>query len=132
MRLMTALVLATLMAAPAIAQQSAPPSDQPPETGTQEATPPAEPPPEQPPAAGPQGAPAQQNATPQQEREPRGANAMRNACLGKARQQGLRGSQLIDAVQLCVAEAHLSCVKKAIAQHINGPARRDYLRTCPG
>jgi hypothetical protein len=137
MRFLTVLVLATLAAAPAIAQQPPPPADQQPAAGAPAASPPSsQPPPEQQPppeTAPPAGTPPQQAAEPPEEREPPNTNASkRTVCLNKVRHQGLRGADRINAIQLCVEEARLSCLKKAIAQKINGPARRDYLRTCSG
>ena len=35
-------------------------------------------------------------------------------------------------MQLCMAQAHLDCLKQAIDQKIVGPQRREFVRTCVG
>jgi len=59
-------------------------------------------------------------------------NPMRAACMDKARQQGLRGQQLRDTVQLCMQETRLSCTKQAIDKNIPAQQRRDFIRNCTG
>jgi hypothetical protein len=44
--------------------------------------------------------------------------------------QGLKGQERQDQVQLCVAQAHLDCLKQAIDQKIVGPPRKDFLKNC--
>jgi|SRR5450432_1999338 hypothetical protein len=44
--------------------------------------------------------------------------------------QGLKGQERQDQVQLCVAQAHLDCLKQAIDQKIVGPQRKDFVRSC--
>jgi hypothetical protein len=44
--------------------------------------------------------------------------------------QGLKGQERQDQVQLCVAQAHLDCLKQAIDQKIVGPPRKDFVRSC--
>ena len=44
--------------------------------------------------------------------------------------QGLKGQEQRDQVQLCVAQAHLDCLKQAIDQKIVGPERKDFLKSC--
>ncbi len=44
--------------------------------------------------------------------------------------QGLKGQERRDQVQLCVAQAHLDCLKQAIDQQIVGPQRKDFLKNC--
>jgi hypothetical protein len=44
--------------------------------------------------------------------------------------QALQGQDRKDQMQLCVAEAHLDCLKQAIAQKVVGPQRRDFIKTC--
>jgi hypothetical protein len=42
----------------------------------------------------------------------------------------MRGPDLQDAVQVCVAEAHLDCLKQAVAAKARGPQRRSFIETC--
>jgi hypothetical protein len=44
--------------------------------------------------------------------------------------QGLNGQEQRDQVQLCVAQAHLDCLKQAIDQKIVGPQRKDFVKSC--
>ena len=44
--------------------------------------------------------------------------------------QGLKGQEQRDQVQLCVAQAHLDCLKQAIDQKIVGPQRKDFVKSC--
>jgi hypothetical protein len=52
----------------------------------------------------------------------------RFACQTAA--QGLQGQERKDQMQLCVAQAHLDCLKQAIDQKVVGPQRRDFVRSC--
>jgi hypothetical protein len=52
----------------------------------------------------------------------------RFACQTAA--QGFQGQERKDQMQLCVAQAHLDCLKQAIDQKIVGPQRRDFVRSC--
>jgi hypothetical protein len=52
--------------------------------------------------------------------------------MDKARQQGLRGQQMRDTVQLCMEEARLSCTKQAIEKKIPAQERREFMRSCAG
>jgi hypothetical protein len=52
----------------------------------------------------------------------------RYAC--RASVQGMRGQERNDQMQLCMAQAHLDCLKQAIDQKIVGPQRRDFVKTC--
>ena len=54
------------------------------------------------------------------------------ACREAARSNGLRGPELQDQVAICVAEAHLDCVKQAVAQKIRGPQRQQSVKSCMG
>ena len=54
----------------------------------------------------------------------------RYAC--RASVQGIQGQERSDQMQLCMAQAHLDCLKQAIDQKIVGPQRRDFVRTCLG
>jgi hypothetical protein len=53
-------------------------------------------------------------------------------CRGKAQAQGLRGQAARDAIQVCVEEQRLACVKEAVEKKIIGEARRDFVRSCAG
>jgi hypothetical protein len=44
--------------------------------------------------------------------------------------QGMKGQQQRDQMQLCMAQAHLDCLKQAIDQKIVGPERRDFVKNC--
>ncbi|MGB8609596.1 hypothetical protein [Bradyrhizobium sp.] len=44
--------------------------------------------------------------------------------------QGFKGQEQRDQMQLCMAQAHLDCLKQAIDQKIVGPQRRDFLKSC--
>jgi hypothetical protein len=57
-------------------------------------------------------------------------NSPRVGCRAAAREKGLRGQPLRDAVQLCVAERRLACVKEAIERKIVGKERREFVRAC--
>jgi hypothetical protein len=53
-------------------------------------------------------------------------------CRGKAQSQGLRGQAARDAIQICVEEQRLACVKEAVEKKIVGESRRDFVRACAG
>jgi hypothetical protein len=44
--------------------------------------------------------------------------------------QGMDGQDRRDQMQLCMAQAHLDCLKQAIDKKIVGPERRDFIRSC--
>src|SRR5476649_820494 len=44
--------------------------------------------------------------------------------------QGFKGQDRRDQMQLCVAQAHLDCLKQAIDQKIVGPQRKDFVKSC--
>jgi hypothetical protein len=58
------------------------------------------------------------------------AGGKRSACQTSA--QGMKGQERQDQMQLCMAQAHLDCLKQAIDQKIVGPQRRDFMKTCMG
>jgi hypothetical protein len=58
------------------------------------------------------------------------AGGRKAACQSAA--QNLKGQDKRDQMQLCLAQAHLDCVKQAIDQKTVGPQRRDFIRTCIG
>ncbi len=78
------------------------------------------------PAAAPAAAPAQDNtaaAAPV-------PGAKRAACQSST--QALKGQDKRDQMQLCMAQAHLDCLKQAIDQKITGPQRKDFVKSCAG
>ena len=44
----------------------------------------------------------------------------------------MKGQERQDQMQLCMAQAHLDCLKQAIDQKVVGPQRRDFMKTCMG
>jgi len=76
----------------------------------------------------PSATPAPQTAT-----APAGSSATggkKAACQAAA--QNLKGQEKRDQMQLCLAQAHLDCVKQAIDQKTVGPQRREFIKTCIG
>ena len=53
-------------------------------------------------------------------------------CRAQAREKGLGGPAMTDAVAICVAEQRLACTKEAVERKIAGSQRREVLRTCAG
>jgi hypothetical protein len=56
------------------------------------------------------------------------ASGKRFAC--KTASQGMKGQEQKDQMQLCMAQAHLDCLKQAIDQKVVGPQRRDFVKSC--
>jgi hypothetical protein len=54
----------------------------------------------------------------------------RMACVTAAR--GTGGQEHQDQMQLCMAQAHLDCLKQAIDQKITGDERKAFVRSCIG
>jgi hypothetical protein len=52
----------------------------------------------------------------------------RTAC--QTASQAFKGQEGRDQMQLCMAQAHLDCLKQAIDQKIVGPQRQDFVKTC--
>jgi Spy/CpxP family protein refolding chaperone len=44
--------------------------------------------------------------------------------------QAIKGQEQKDQMQLCMAQAHLDCLKQAIDQKIVGPQRKDFVKSC--
>lgn len=44
--------------------------------------------------------------------------------------QAMTGQEKSDRIQLCMAQAHLDCLKQAIDQKIVGPQRREFVKSC--
>jgi hypothetical protein len=59
---------------------------------------------------------------------PAAPSGKRLAC--QTASQALKGQDQRDQMQLCMAQAHLDCLKQAIDQKIVGPQRKDFLKTC--
>jgi hypothetical protein len=73
---------------------------------------------------------AKDNAAPAAQSAQAAASGKRSACHAAA--QGMKGQERHDQMQLCMAQAHLDCVKQAIDQKVVGPQRRDFMKTCMG
>jgi len=58
------------------------------------------------------------------------AGGRKEACHSAA--QNMKGQDKRDQMQLCLAQAHLDCVKQAIDQKTVGLQRRDFIKTCIG
>ena len=54
----------------------------------------------------------------------------RMACVTAAR--STQGQEHQDQMQLCMAQAHLDCLKQAIDQKITGDERREFVKACIG
>jgi hypothetical protein len=52
----------------------------------------------------------------------------RMAC--QAASQAAAGQERRDQMQLCMAQAHLDCLKQAIDQKIVGAQRKDFMKSC--
>jgi len=55
-------------------------------------------------------------------------SSKRFAC--KAASQGAKGQEQKDQMQLCMAQAHLDCLRQAIDQKIVGPQRKEFIKNC--
>jgi hypothetical protein len=57
----------------------------------------------------------------------------RQACRQDGAARGVQTSEMADYIAVCVSEAHLACLKQAVAQKVRGPERRDFMNRClPG
>jgi len=56
------------------------------------------------------------------------ATSKRFAC--RTASQGFKGQEQRDQMQLCIAQAHLDCLKQAIDQKIVGPQRKEFVKNC--
>jgi hypothetical protein len=78
------------------------------------------------PQATPNPAPA---AAPGTASAPNAAAAGKRAgCLTAV--QGKQGQDRQDQMQLCMAQAHVDCLKQAIDQKVVGQPRKDFIKTC--
>jgi hypothetical protein len=56
------------------------------------------------------------------------AAGKRAGCLSAV--QGKQGQDRQDQMQLCMAQAHVDCLKQAIDQKVVGQPRKDFIKTC--
>jgi hypothetical protein len=77
-------------------------------------------------AASPAKAPARAKAAPNS-----GEALRRSTCRQKA-DQSLKGQDLIDEMQICMAEARLSCLKQAVGDKVRGKQREAFMSKCSG
>jgi hypothetical protein len=56
------------------------------------------------------------------------ANSKQLAC--RTASQTMRGQEAKDQMQLCMAQAHLDCLRQAIDQRIVGPQRKEFVKSC--
>jgi|SRR5271166_1454442 len=50
----------------------------------------------------------------------------------RAAAQKYQGQDRADQMQLCMAQAHLDCLRQAIDQKIVGPPRKEFVQNCVG
>ncbi len=81
-------------------------------------------------SAAPQSAPPASSVANNQAAPVPVATSKRMACAAAA--MGVKGQDHQDQMQLCMAQAHLDCLKQAIDQKIVGPERREFVRSCIG
>ena len=55
----------------------------------------------------------------------------RQACKDKV-DQSLKGADLADAMAVCIAQARVDCLKKAVDDKVRGKKREAFMRTCNG
>jgi len=75
-------------------------------------------------------APPAANPAPSAQAAPAAESGKRSACQTAA--QGIKGQERQDQMQLCMAQAHLDCLKQAIDQKVVGPQRKDFMKSCIG
>jgi len=73
-------------------------------------------------------APPAANPAPNAGAAPSAASGKRSACQTSA--QGMKGQERQDQMQLCMAQAHLDCLKQAIDPKVVGPPRKDFVKSC--
>ena len=56
------------------------------------------------------------------------SQSKRFACRAAA--QAFKGQDRVDHMQLCMAQARLDCLKKAIDQKVVGPQRKEFIKSC--
>lgn len=75
-------------------------------------------------------APSAADPAPSAQAAPAAESGKRSACQTAA--QGIKGQERQDQMQLCMAQAHLDCLKQAIDQKVVGPQRKDFVKSCMG
>ena len=50
----------------------------------------------------------------------------------RAAAQKYQGQDRVDQMQLCMAKAHLDCLRQAVEQKVVGPQRKDFVQNCVG
>jgi hypothetical protein len=63
---------------------------------------------------------------------PNPGEALRRSTCRKNADQSLKGPDLIDEVQVCMAEARLNCLKQAVSDKVRGKQREAFMNTCGG
>ncbi|MEW6640254.1 MAG: hypothetical protein AB1586_07090 [Pseudomonadota bacterium] len=58
------------------------------------------------------------------------AGGKRAVCRDAVAGKQLKGQDRKDQMALCMAQAHLDCLKQAIDQKVVGPQRRDFIKSC--
>lgn len=53
-------------------------------------------------------------------------------CHNYYRSQGLRGADLANNTAVCIAQARLTCLQKAAAEHVAVPMRPQFMASCLG
>jgi subtilisin family serine protease len=69
-------------------------------------------------------------AAPEPDESPATVEKKRQACSQDALARGVQASQMPDYVAVCLGEAHLACLKQAVAQKVRGAVRREFMNRC--
>lgn len=75
-------------------------------------------------AAAPAAKPARPKANP--------GDALRRTTCRQKMDQELKGPDLADALQVCILEARLACLKQAVSDKVRGKKREAFMSTCSG
>jgi hypothetical protein len=59
-------------------------------------------------------------------------DVLRRSTCRKSADQSLKGPDLADALQVCMLEARLNCLKQAVADKVRGKKREAFMNTCGG
>jgi hypothetical protein len=81
------------------------------------------------------GAPAPDGAAPAKapaRAKPNPGEVLRRSTCRQKVDQTLKGADLVDALQICVAEARLNCLKQAVGDKVRGKKREAFMSTCSG
>jgi hypothetical protein len=63
---------------------------------------------------------------------PNAGEVLRRSTCRKNVDQSLKGPDLIDALQICMLEARLNCLKQAVGDKVRGKKRETFMNTCSG